>query len=144
MATSYLTVVESFLDEIDDYKMLNYSDQEIVNNAYGYMRAACAEFDRVCLIDLSDRDDILFHFNNDLDDEVIKIIVKGMVVEWLKPQLYKADAMHNLMNLKDATFFAPQQIMSQKRGLYNDAVDAFKNAINDYSYNHADLGDLSL
>lgn len=144
MATSYRDVVESFLDKINDYKMIMVSDEDIYDDAIRYMSAVCADFNRVCLIDLEDRDNYIRCFANDLPRNVIEIIAKGMVVEWLKPHIYRADAMQNMMNLKDASFFAPQQILAQNRTLYNEAVRAYKNAVKDYTYDNGKLGELSL
>ena len=144
MATPYKKVVESFLEKIDDYKMLNYSSQDILLNSTAYMNAVCSDFNRICLIDLEDKDDYICEFANDLSREVIEIIAKGMVVEWLKPLVYKADAMLNLMNLKDATFYSPSTLLAQKRAMLAEAEKAYSNAVKNYSYYHAKLGELSI
>lgn len=139
LGTSYDLVIDAFLAKIDDYKMLNYSDDDIYEDALGYMKHVCGEFGEVCEKDLSARDDEAGAFVETLSNREIDIISLGMVVEWMRPVVNKADALHNVMNLKDATFFSPAKITEQKRGLYQDMLRAYEKAYYNYTYYRGDL-----
>lgn len=144
MSTPYSKIIDAYLDKIDDYKMIEYTDDEIREDAIVYMHRVCSDFEHICLTDLSDWDDTLQRFEADLSSEEIQIIAKGMVVEWMRPIVYRSAAMQNVLNLKDASFFSPSKIMEQKALAFEKAEKMYRNAKLDYSYDHGEIGELSL
>lgn len=144
MATPYSLIIDSYLDKIDDYKMIALTDDIVIEDAIGYMKRVCADFGYICLKDLSDRDDAIRKFGQDLSDNEIDIIAKGMVVEWMRPIVYQSSAMMNVMNMKDATFFSPSKIMEQKMIAFEKAEKAYRSAKRNYSYDNGEIGDLHL
>ena len=141
--TSISQVIEAFLRKIDDFKMLEYSDEEIEEDARGYLNVAVSNFSEITNenLEINIEKDC---FTRVLTNKEIDILALNMVVEWMKPIIYKADAMHNVMSIKDATFFSPAKIMEQKQGIYNIAVKEYKKAVLDYTYAHGNMEDYVL
>ena len=73
----------------------------------GYMKRACTHFERICLFNLTDRNDTTKQFTATLTDEDIEIIVTGMLVEWMKPKYLYNPNMKQKMNTKDYSQFSP-------------------------------------
>ena len=144
MATPYSLIIDSYLKKIEDYKMIVMTDDVIIEDAIDYMKSVCADFDYICAKDLSDRDDAIRKFTEDLSINEIDIIAKGMVVEWMRPIVYQSSAMMNVMNMKDASFFSPSKIMEQKMYAFEKAEKAYKVAKFNYSYDNGEIGDLHL
>ena len=84
--TSYETIYEKFLQKITDYKILELEDKDVMMMLNGWMTSAIAKF-RTCSSDLSNRDDVLMQFNDQLTDLEIEILSILMVSEWLAPQV---------------------------------------------------------
>lgn len=143
LQTPVSKVIDAFLRKIDDFKMLEYSDEDIDEDAKGYLTVAVANFEEISGETLEIDTDGEY-FTQELSNKIIDILALGMVVEWLKPIIYKADAMHNVMNLKDATFFSPAKIMEQKQMIYNTAVSEYDKAVINYTFNHGNMEDYVL
>jgi len=134
MATAYSKFIDAFLRKIDDYKMIKYSDWDIKQDSIKYMKTAITQFCSECAITDYEYDDVIEQFSLDMGDEEIDIISKGMVVEWLKPSVYKSRAMENIMNTKDFSYFSPQKMLEQNKALLADAKKEFKNSLFYYTY----------
>jgi hypothetical protein len=129
MAAAYEIFTAAFLAKITSYDFLTLENrQEIVD---GYARAACAQFKAVCRADPTEN----------ADDEIADIISDGMVVEWLKPHIYRADLFENVLTTRDFSAYSPAELLNRIRETYQMARDEFRRKIKEYSYNHADLGD---
>ena len=142
MSTPYSKIINVFLNKITDYDLPNFEENLRDNIVIGYMKSACVRFKYNCKIDLSDRDETLQVFNNDLDDEIIEIIAENMLIEWLKPKLLNTDNFKNALSTKDFSLFSPANLLDKT----NDTMELItKNArklINNYSFNHANPEDL--
>lgn len=138
MGTQYGDVVDLFLAKINDYKMLNYSDEDIFEDAVGYLKVAVADFTEKFNTEYA-MDDYNLCFEEEIPHRVMDIFSLAMVVEWLKPILYESREMHNVMSLKDATFFSPAKVMEQKGVIYERALEAYEKACMNYTYSKGDL-----
>lgn len=139
--TTYDTIIEMFTSKISEYDWFNKTDVEKDEIIEKYMVSTCAKF-RTCQIDLSDRDDVLRQFNNDLTDEIIDIIVTGMITEWIKPKLYNSDNLKSFLNTKDFNIAYKPQTLTQIRETYNECRLEFKSMVRNYSYNHNDINEV--
>jgi len=143
MATPYNKIRLKFAEKITDYDFSKYLDQDKDKIIDGYMISSCAQFSK-CKIDLSDRDNIFEQFNNDLTDEIIEIIVAGMIVEWLKPKVLHSDNLANYLNTKDLSLAAsPANILKEVKGTLNECRNEFKRLIIQYTYDHSDVSELT-
>ena len=143
--TPYKAIIDTFLDKISDYKLLNYEDYLVDELAVGYMKRVCTKFDKICQADLSQQDDNEYAFLSDeIDDEIIDIVTDGMVVEWLRQYVNNSDNLENILNTKDFTMYSSKNLLAEIKSLYQDEQKAFTNSMREYSYNHGDLSNLHL
>ena len=143
--TPYKAFIDTFLDKISDYKLLNYDDYLVDELAVGYMKRVCTKFDKICQADLSQQDDNEYAFLSDeIDDEIIDIVTDGMVVEWLRQYVNNSDNLENILNTKDFTMYSSKNLLAEIKSLYQDEQKAFTNSMREYSYNHGDLSNLYL
>ena len=143
--TPYKAFIDTFLDKISDYKLLNYEDYLVDELAVGYMKRVCTKFDKICQADLSQQDDNESAFLSDeIDDEIIDIVTDGMVVEWLRQYVNNSDNLENILNTKDFTMYSSKNLLAEIKSLYQDEQKAFTNSMREYSYNHGDLSNLHL
>ena len=143
--TPYKAFIDTFLDKISDYKLLNYEDYLVDELAVGYMKRVCTKFDKIYQADLSQQDDNEYAFLSDeIDDEIIDIVTDGMVVEWLRQYVNNSDNLENILNTKDFTMYSSKNLLAEIKSLYQDEQKAFTNSMREYSYNHGDLSNLHL
>ena len=143
--TPYKAFIDTFLDKISDYKLLNYEDYLVDELAVGYMKRVCTKFDKICQADLSQQDDNEYAFLSDeIDDEIIDIVTDGLVVEWLRQYVNNSDNLENILNTKDFTMYSSKNLLAEIKSLYQDEQKAFTNSMREYSYNHGDLSNLHL
>ena len=143
--TPYKAFIDTFLDKISDYKLLNYEDYLVDELAVGYMKRVCTKFDKICQADLSQQDDNEYAFLSDeIDDEIIDIVTDGMGVEWLRQYVNNSDNLENILNTKDFTMYSSKNLLAEIKSLYQDEQKAFTNSMREYSYNHGDLSNLHL
>lgn len=143
--TPYKAFIDTFLDKISDYKLLNYEDYLVDELAVGYMKRVCTKFDKICQADLSQQDDNEYAFLSDeIDDEIIDIVTDGMVVEWLRQYVNNSDNLENILNTKDFTMYSSKNLLAEVKSLYQDEQKAFTNSMREYSYNHGNLSNLHL
>lgn len=126
--------------------MLDIVRTSLVDN---YMRRAIAQFNAICKYDFSTTgDDENRVFNVDVPDEdlyeIEDIISHGMVVQWLRPYLYRQENLENFINTNDFTAYSPANLLSKVGDAYKEARREFTNMMREYSYKHGDLTDLHL
>lgn len=148
MSVSYDLFIGAFLGKVTEYDFIHLDEYDRNNMVEGYMKRSCSQFDKVCPYDLTDRDDIIRQFNIDIPDneidEILDIVSEGMLVQWMKPYVYKQDNLVQLLNTKDFTNYSPAELFRQVNSAYNSVAKRFTNMIREYSYNHGDLTELHL
>lgn len=148
MSISYDTFVGAFLGKVTEYNFIQMDPYDRNRAVDGYMKRACAEFNKVCKYDLSDRDDVTREFAADIPeedlDEIVDIVSEGMLVQWMKPYFYNAENLQNVLNTSDFSAFSPAELLYRITTAYQEVKRDFKNMIKEYSYNHGDLSSLSL
>lgn len=165
MNIPYDVFTEAFLGKVTEYSFIRldvYDRNKIID---GYMKRAIAEFRHVCKYNLTDtaddnvREFIIKTSQDDPDgelqarmdaeiaedlDEIIDIVSEGMLVQWMKPYFYRAENLENVLNTKDFSAYSPAELLYRITNAYNQSKRDFTNMVREYSYNHGDLGDLSL
>ena len=138
MATKYSDVIEEFQDKITDYELASFSydlQEEILN---ALLRKACRKF-KVCVQDLSDRDDELGLFNIDLSEDEIDILTEWMVKEWLEPIKNDTDNLHNRINTAEFSSISPANMQLAVKETYDEARRRARSLMNEYSYRNGDM-----
>lgn len=148
MSISYDLFTGAFLGKVTEYDFINLDDYSRDILVDGYMKRACSQFDKICLYDLSNRDDNIRCFNIEIPDneidEILDIVSEGMLVQWMKPYVFKQDNLVQLLNTKDFTAYSPAELFRQINTAYNSANKRFIGMMREYSYNHGDLTELHL
>lgn len=149
MNLSYDAFTAAFLAKVSEYDLLemqNVERQEVID---GYLKAAVSMFRKNCKYDLfTTQDDAERQFNVDVDmddaDELIDIISQGMVMQWMRPFLFRQENLENLMNTRDFTLYSPANLLLRIGEAYRNVSKEYVQMIREYSYNHGDLSALHL
>lgn len=131
--TAYTDIFNMFLNKISDVKLMSLSDDDITEMLMRYMNSSIAKCKK-CKTDLSDRDDMLQVFNNDLLDIEIEIIATGMVKEWLEPQINSTTLTNQFVGGKEEKFYAPSNLLDKLIELSNKNKLEARKLSRDYSY----------
>lgn len=146
MNISYDVLTRAFLSKITEFDFMRL--QECTSQAMidGYIRTALYRFDKVCKYDLKRTEGDERFLTADIAeedvDEIVDILSEGMIAEWLKPYVYKAENLENVLNTTDYTSYSPAELLLRITGVYKMAKEEFDKMIKDYSYDHGDLSDL--
>ena len=146
---SYDVFTDAFLSKISEFDFIGMGDQESADIIDGYMKRAISEFRKICKYDFSTTaNDLLREFlvsvPDDEIDEIANIISEGMVVQWMKPFVYKQEGLENVLNTRDFTTYSPAELLMRIGDAYKKAQADFTNDMREYSYNHGDLKSLHL
>lgn len=147
MATPVSKVIDQFLFRIRCYEFMNYLPEELDQMIDSYLKTSVGHFLRWCKTDLTiqhDEENNEFSFVGNLSEEEVDILATGMMVEWIKPYLYKSENFKNSMNTKDYSYFSPANLLKEIRDTYTNLKTEFDNKIVLYTYHNNDLYDLSV
>lgn len=144
MATPFSDIYNVFLSKVNDYEILKYDDSVKESIIERYLVSAQVEFQATCLIDLTDKDNVLKQYNQTLDDEIVEILSTGMVYYWCQKYVNSTDNLRNVLNTSDFSQFSPANLLNSMMELKNSSYKDFKRKINDYSYTHANFDDLKI
>lgn len=149
MSVPYDKFTDAFLSKVTEYDFIKMDDYNRSVLIDGYMKRAIAAFRKICKYDFSTTaDDRVREFNVEVADEdldeLLDIISEGMLVQWMKPYVYRQESLENVLSTKDFTTYSPAELLLRIRGAYDSAQKDFTNMMREYSYNHGDLTDLHL
>lgn len=149
MSIPYDTFTKAFLSKISEFELLELDVDDSTEIVDVYMKRAIAAFKKNCKYDLTSvADDEQRLFDVDVkeedEDELIEIISEGMVVQWLKPYVYKQELLENVLNTRDFTLYSPAELLLRVGNAYAKAQKDYTQMIREYSYNHGDLTVLHL
>jgi len=148
MSVSYDILTSMFLDKVEEYKYLSLPEENRTQIIDGYMKRACAQFKKICKYDIATGDDgareFLIDISNEDIDEIADIISEGMLVQWMKPYVYKQENYENMLNTTDYSGYSPAELLHRITAAYKLCKKDFSNMMKEYSYNHGNLSDLHL
>ena len=149
MSLSYDTFTGAFLSKISEYDFIQMSELDRTEIVDGYLRRAVSAFRKNCRYDLfTTADDEARCFNTDIADsdidELVEIISEGMLIQWLKPYVYRQENLENVLNTRDYTTYSPAELLLRVGNAYAKAQKDYTQMIREYSYNHGDLTSLHL
>lgn len=149
MSIPYDEFTKAFLSKISEFDLLELDVDDSTEIVDVYMKRAIAAFKKNCKYDLTTTaDDESRSFGLDVNqedkDELIEIISEGMVVQWLKPYVYKQELLENVLNTRDFTLYSPAELLLRVGNAYAKAQKDYTQMIREYSYNHGDLTVLHL
>lgn len=148
MGVSYDVFTERFLNKVKEYDFLTLDEYDRTRIVDGYMKFSCAQFNKICKYDIVKGDDYIRQLDADIPEEDIEeiadIITEGMLVQWMKPYMYKQENYENMINTTDYSGYSPAELLYRITSAYKMCKKDFSNMMKDYSYNHGDLSDLHL
>lgn len=139
---------EAFLDKVTSYDFPK-DDLERTEYVDRLMKRAISRFRSMCKYDFSTTgDDVIRGFRVDVNeedlDEILEIVSDGMVVQWLKPYLNRAENLSNMLNTRDFTAYSPANLLTAVRSAYEEARKRYEFDMRNYTYAHGDLRNLHL
>ena len=151
MAIPYDVFVGAFLAKITEYDLLELDDEERIETVDGFLKRTVANstFNKVMPYDLigsidDEEREFTIDIGDDELDEIVDIISDGMLIQWLKPYVYKQELLENVLNTRDYTLYSPAELLLRVGNAYTKAQKDYTQAIREYSYNHGDLTELHL
>lgn len=149
MGVPYDVFAGAFLAKISEYTFLSLDIEDRTAIVDGLMHRALTSFRKNCRYDLfTTGKDNERYFDIDIPEtdlmELADIVSEGMVVQWLKPYVYKQEILENVLNTKDFSTYSPAELLLRVGNAYAKAQKDYTNMIREYSYNHGDLSDLHL
>lgn len=149
MGVPYDMFTGAFLAKITEFELSALTDNARQETVDGYMKRAISSFKKICKYDLTTTsNDALREFdvtiNEETLDEIIDIVSEGMVVQWLKPYVYKQELLENVLNTRDFTTYSPAELLLRVGNAYNKAQKDYTQMIREYSYNNGDLTGLHI
>lgn len=148
MSISYNSIQGAFLAKITEFELIQLTEENRTEILDGYMKRTVNTFKKICKYDLSLVDETNREFIADFEDqdtdEIIDIISEGMVVQWLKPYVYKQELLESALNTRDFSTYSPAELLMRVGNAYNKAQKDYTQMIREYSYNHGDLTVLHL
>lgn len=144
MATPYSVIHARAIAKISDYDILKFDISTREAMLYDYLLSAQVEFQRLCKVDLSDKDDILAQYNADLDEEIIEILATGEAYYWLCPKVLNTENLYNVLNTKDFSMYSPANLLKELQDLRDMFWKDFKRKMYEYTYRTADIAGLKV
>lgn len=148
MGISYDAIVGAFLQKITEFQFVQLPEENRTEIVDGYMKRAVSSFKRICTYDLTLINETTREFSDEFEeedvDEIIDIISEGMVVQWLKPYVYKQELLENALNTRDFTTYSLAELLRRVGDAYTKAQKDYTQMVREYSYNHGDLTVLHL
>lgn len=143
MTLSYDEIFSSFLGYITDYNIASMSMQEAYDMMVEWLRKSYSRPYTRRLFSSSVLDDEIqtltfemeYQKDEDMDkDFVIEVLSKGMVIEWLQPQVKSKLLTNQMFGGKEQKWFAQANQLDQLRGLLEDTKLEQRKMIRDRGY----------
>ena len=149
MAISYDVFAGAFLAKVNEYDFVQMEVSDRKEIVDGYLLRAVAEFRKNCGYDLlGTQDSAAREFDVDIVqadlDELVDIISEGMLLQWMKPFVYRQENLENVLNTRDFTSYSPAELLMRIGNAYTDVKKDYTQMIREYSFNHGDLTRLHL
>lgn len=149
MSLSYDVFTAAFLAKVTEYDFIRLSEDNRQAIIDGYLKRALTAFKKNCLYDLfTTADDDKREFNVDISDgdldEIVEIVSEGMLIQWMKPLVYRQENLENLLNTKDFTVYSPAELLLRIGNAYTKVQKDYLQLIREYSYNHGALTELHI
>ena len=140
---SYDEIFSDFLGSVTDYDLASIKIDDMYGLMTEYLHKTLSQSYVRRLFSSITFDDIVqmftFEMDNSVDDAadldfVRYILSKGMVVEWLKPQVRSKVNIAQFFGGKEQKWFSQAQHLSELRGLLEDTQLEMRKAIRDRGY----------
>lgn len=139
----------AFLSKITEYDFIRFDDEDRTKIVDDYLKRAITAFRKNCKYDFTateNDEDRVFDVDvaSEDVDELVEIISEGMLVQWLKPFVYRQENLENALSTRDYSVFSPAELLMRVGNAYSKAQKDYTQMIREYSFNHNDLTVLHL
>lgn len=141
MATPFSEIYDRVYNKISDYSFLNLTQNEVEDILESYLLSSIVKFKK-CKKDLSNRDQALKQFNEDLTDEEKEILATLMCVEYLTPKLITSELLKQKLSTKDYQLYSQANQIKEIRGVRDKMKSEANQMMISYSYSENSLDDL--
>lgn len=142
MATPYRIIHDRAIAKLSDYDILEFDESTRYQILNEYLLSAQIEFQRLCKIDLTDKDEKLAQYNQDLTEEIIEILATGEAFYWLSPRVLNTENLHNVLNTKDFSMYSPANLLKELQALRDVFWKDYKRKMFEYTYRTANIAGL--
>ena len=142
-SVNYDRIFSYFLGSVSDYTIpaLEEEDAEAIMTEWLH-KAFADPYKRRLFSSFTMDDDtqmITFEFRNKIDDEgdeefVALIGSKGMVIEWLNPQVKKKTLLSQMFSGKEIKWYSQAQQLGELQSLYDNTYNELRKIIRDRAY----------
>ncbi|OAO82585.1 hypothetical protein [Anoxybacillus flavithermus] len=141
MATPFSEIYGRVYNKISDYSFLNLTQNEVEDILESYLLSSIVKFKK-CKKDLSNRDQALKQFNEDLTDEEKEILATLMCVEYLTPKLITSELLKQKLSTKDYQLYSQANQIKEIREVRDKMKSEANQMMISYSYSENSLDDL--
>lgn len=141
MATPFSEIYDRVYNKISDYSFLNLTQNEVEDILESYLLSSIVKFKK-CKKDLSNRDQALKQFNEDLTDEEKEILSTLMCVEYLTPKLITSELLKQKLSTKDYQLYSQANQIKEIREVRDKMKSEANQMMISYSYSENSLDDL--
>lgn len=139
MGTPFTSIYKRFLQKITDYKLLELSDEQVVEMMLGWLESAiakCKELRADSLIYEYDDETDEYYFTHILSNLEREVLALGMVQEWLDPQIESVLVTTQFISGRQENFFAQHNHLNMLMNLQTKIKRERKQLISDYKTMH--------
>lgn len=130
--TELSKIYGTFLSKISDYSFLKLTPSELDEELLDYYKSASANFYK-CKKDLSLSDDEQFVVG-DLSQYEIEIIVKFMLVEYMKPVMISSETLKQSLSDKDFKIYSQANQLRELGLLYRTLQKEANKMVTEYTF----------
>ena len=133
MATPYEKIYDSFSQKITDFNLVEVDDYSLEKMLLGWLNTAIVKT-RKCQHDLSQRDEALQIFKEDLSDLEIELLAMGMLDAWVSQYLNSTENVLQFIGGKEEKFYAQSSHISELRAIRDENLREMNRLHNYYTY----------
>ena len=143
MTSSYEDIYSCFLGKITDYKIASLDETDAIDLMNGWMKSVVAQpyirriFSNVICDDVEEKIDFELKIGIDEASDISfanEIISRGMVIEWLEPQVKSVVNTAQMFGGKDQKWYSQAQHLSELKDMLKTAKSELRRMICDYGY----------
>ena len=134
MATSYEKLYENLLPKFRSYEIPLMSTEEVKDYLHDFLIPAISKF-HVCRKDLSNRDDILQRFNEDLSDIEIEILSNYLLIEYIDSEYIRTPSVLKVhLPSSDFKAFSPANFLDKLVAMHKTYVAENETLLSRYAW----------
>jgi hypothetical protein len=136
MPTLYSSIFAKANSKFDDAQLLaNLTDEELTELLEIFLDESKSVYFKSCKKDLSDVNDTLKQFNEDLTSEEEWILALGIRLVWLERKLFKEENLRNRITPKDYNSFSGGNLIDKLTILKDKTEKDLRQKVIDYTFN---------